>query len=216
MTHPIIANRWKTIYNRLMARARHRGKIEGYLEQHHIEPKSVGGTNTKANLVYLTAREHLIAHKLWYRMEFDLLRKKKAAAALWAMVALKNTTSTAQRIIPSSHDFEFARKALTESKKNIPRTKAVKDKISQSLVAYFKENGCHNKGRSYEHLSGEERSRIFGAGNLGRVQSQQEKDKRASSNRKPRSLEAIENIRAGALKREQAKREKRNAGKRTS
>ncbi len=35
-----------------------------YVESHHIVPKSLGGTNSKSNLVYLTAKEHFVAHKL--------------------------------------------------------------------------------------------------------------------------------------------------------
>ena len=33
-------------------------------EQHHIVPRSCGGSNNKENLVYLTCREHFIAHLL--------------------------------------------------------------------------------------------------------------------------------------------------------
>ena len=40
--------------------------IDGYCEVHHIVPKSLGGDNSKSNLVKLTARQHYIAHwMLW-------------------------------------------------------------------------------------------------------------------------------------------------------
>lgn len=35
-----------------------------YTERHHIVPRTYGGDNTAANLVHLTAREHLICHLL--------------------------------------------------------------------------------------------------------------------------------------------------------
>ena len=35
-----------------------------YKEKHHIIPKCMGGTDDKQNLVYLYAKEHLVAHKL--------------------------------------------------------------------------------------------------------------------------------------------------------
>ena len=38
--------------------------LECYTEKHHIIPKSMGGLDTKENLVVLTAREHYIAHLL--------------------------------------------------------------------------------------------------------------------------------------------------------
>jgi hypothetical protein len=36
----------------------------GYVEKHHIIPKCLGGTDRKDNLVYLSAREHYVAHQL--------------------------------------------------------------------------------------------------------------------------------------------------------
>jgi len=42
-----------------------REKYKGvYYEEHHIKPRSLGGKNTKANLVLLTPREHFLAHYL--------------------------------------------------------------------------------------------------------------------------------------------------------
>ena len=35
-----------------------------YYEKHHIKPRSLGGDNSKENLVLLTAREHFLAHYL--------------------------------------------------------------------------------------------------------------------------------------------------------
>lgn len=54
---------YQKIYNQIVNRARSR-KLEGYVERHHILPKSMGGSNAKENLVDLTAREHFICHVL--------------------------------------------------------------------------------------------------------------------------------------------------------
>jgi hypothetical protein len=51
-------------YNSLILKAQHREKPKEYCEQHHIVPKSLGGTDEKNNFVFLTAREHFIAHLL--------------------------------------------------------------------------------------------------------------------------------------------------------
>jgi len=40
----------------------------GYSEKHHIKPRSLGGDNTKENIVSLTAREHFICHFLLAKM----------------------------------------------------------------------------------------------------------------------------------------------------
>lgn len=39
-------------------------KPQGYSERHHVQPKCLGGQDTEENLVYLSARCHLLAHWL--------------------------------------------------------------------------------------------------------------------------------------------------------
>ena len=75
-------NKYQKWYDQLIDRARNR-TIEGYVERHHIVPKSLGGTDEKSNLVKLTAREHLIAHMLLPRF---VENKKPMWHALWCMV----------------------------------------------------------------------------------------------------------------------------------
>ena len=41
--------------------------LDGYFERHHITPKSMGGANNFGNLIYLSARCHLLAHWLLMR-----------------------------------------------------------------------------------------------------------------------------------------------------
>lgn len=55
---------FQLIYNNLIEKATKRQIVDGYSEQHHILPRSVGGTDETDNLVELTAREHFIAHLL--------------------------------------------------------------------------------------------------------------------------------------------------------
>jgi hypothetical protein len=190
-----------------MGRAKTRSRPDCYCEEHHIEPTSVGGQNDKNNLVWLTAREHFVAHQLWVRFETNSERLRKAQNAFWAMAVLRNKTSTNQRKKPTSRQFASARIAMVEARTAKARSSETKAKVSSSLKEHYQVHGCKNKGRNFDHLTSEERSAIFGVGNLGRKQSQEEKDKRATSNRKPRSAQAKENIRIGALKREEAKRQ---------
>jgi hypothetical protein len=40
--------------------------INGYSEKHHVLPKSMGGNDASSNIIYLTARQHFVAHwMLW-------------------------------------------------------------------------------------------------------------------------------------------------------
>jgi hypothetical protein len=63
----LILDKWVRVYCQLMM---HRIKTPpaGYSEQHHILPKSMGGSNNASNLVRLTGREHFVAHLLLARI----------------------------------------------------------------------------------------------------------------------------------------------------
>ena len=56
-----------------------------YVEKHHVVPRSLGGTNAPDNIVKLTAREHLICHRLLIRMTVGV-QKSKMAFAAWRMI----------------------------------------------------------------------------------------------------------------------------------
>lgn len=77
---------YKKIYNNLIERAKFR-ELTTYKEKHHILPKCMGGNNTKENLVYLTAREHYIAHLLLVKIHPNVDGLK---IAVWAMINLSN------------------------------------------------------------------------------------------------------------------------------
>jgi len=58
---------YQKIYDQIITSAikesRHKGK-DVYFENHHINPKCMGGDNNKNNRTLLNAREHFICHKL--------------------------------------------------------------------------------------------------------------------------------------------------------
>ena len=55
---------YQNIYIRLIEHAKQRTVQTGYVEKHHILPRSLGGKDEIENMVSLTAREHFIAHLL--------------------------------------------------------------------------------------------------------------------------------------------------------
>lgn len=73
---------YEKIYNDLVESRRYRGAVKekGY-EVHHCIPRCLGGSDTIGNLVKLTLREHMLAHRLlvkflkgesFYKMNFAL------------------------------------------------------------------------------------------------------------------------------------------------
>ena len=77
------SNKYKKWYDAITIKGRVRDAlcslyqtIPFYKEKHHIIPQSLGGTNDKENLVYLTAREHFICHWLLVKMTEGEARSK--------------------------------------------------------------------------------------------------------------------------------------------
>jgi hypothetical protein len=82
-----INNKYTRWYYSIINRVETRN-ISGYLEKHHIIPKSFGGSNKKSNLVKLTVREHYICHLLLTKM----VTGKYRAKMVYALSLLKPKT----------------------------------------------------------------------------------------------------------------------------
>ena len=78
-------------------RARENGK---YYERHHIIMKSMGGTDDELNLVYLTAKEHFLAHWLLWRIH----RNRKTARAFFLMCILISENQKRVKIGGNAYD----------------------------------------------------------------------------------------------------------------
>lgn len=95
--------RW---YDNIIERAKSR-HLTGYKEQHHIIPRSLGGSNDKENIVPLTAREHYIVHLLLPYMVLDPAHKRKMWGALRCMTVMHYKTH--QRYAGSARFYEKAK-----------------------------------------------------------------------------------------------------------
>lgn len=82
-----------------------------YVEKHHILPKSMGGSNTKNNLVELTTKEHFVAHKLLVRFTKGESHKKMCFA-FRSMCHFKRENRTYHI---SSMDYERLKKDFSEN-----------------------------------------------------------------------------------------------------
>ena len=85
-------NKYTTWYTAITDRAQTR-KLEGYTERHHVIPKSLNGTDDKANLVDLTAREHFICHWLLTKMYTGEAKSKM----IYALNGMKRNGKFTQR-----------------------------------------------------------------------------------------------------------------------
>lgn len=92
---------YQKIYDSLIEKAKVRIDLEGvYYERHHILPKSLGGNNSKSNLVKLTAKEHFIAHLLLFKISKGK-DKVRMGYALHRMMFTNNSSQAIREKITS-------------------------------------------------------------------------------------------------------------------
>ena len=97
----------RNISNRELAR-----QTLGYIEQHHIIPKCIGGTNDINNLVFLTPKEHFMCHRLLVKMTTDKNRVKM----IYALHKMMSKNSNQKRIIFTSRQYQEIRSLIMSTK----------------------------------------------------------------------------------------------------
>jgi len=60
-------NKYRKWYDNIITNARTR-HTTGYVEKHHIIPRSLGGSDSESNIVSLSAREHVVCHMILTRI----------------------------------------------------------------------------------------------------------------------------------------------------
>jgi hypothetical protein len=110
---------------------------EGYAEEHHIIPKSLGGSDSPDNLVKLTAREHFICH--WLLTKCVEKNVEKMKYALWLMTTTENSLQERYKITPKKYEIIKKSLASTFSKQHTGRkmSEETKRKISETRKKKF-------------------------------------------------------------------------------
>uniref|UniRef100_A0AAU8HZ40 Homing endonuclease n=1 Tax=Rhizobium phage IG49 TaxID=3129228 RepID=A0AAU8HZ40_9CAUD len=125
-----IDNKWKKIYFQLVEKRKKEvlHRKDGYVEKHHVLPKSFGGDNSKENVIAFTAREHFILHRLLVRFTEGKWENKMRCALLML------GTSNGKRGVLSSRDYENARKEFSRMpspQKGKPLTEFQKERFTR-------------------------------------------------------------------------------------
>jgi hypothetical protein len=194
----MLENKYAKYYNLIINSARNR-TLEGYCENHHIIPRSLGGSNLKENLVRLTAREHFICHLLLTKMYLGDAKNKMIHAA-WAMATLENLNQKRYQI--NSRTYENLRiKYATLKSENL------KGKPGKTLSEETKRKiSKAHTGKKRKPMSEESKKRLsesMKGKNLGRKLSEERKQQISNSlkgkKRKPLSAETKEKLRLANL-----------------
>ena len=121
---------YKKVHDQIIDRAVLRGlnkkDIDYYTERHHIQPRSLGGSDQDDNLVLLSAREHFIIHWLLFK-----IYRNQSTAFAWNMMCMPMPTGKRQ----TSASYKYAREAFSAAQKGVPKADAHRAKISEALKA---------------------------------------------------------------------------------
>ena len=118
-----------------------------HYDKHHIVPRSLGGDNSKENLLLLTPKEHFIAHFLLWRIH----RNRSMAAAFFSMCNGKLKKAHGKQYHnPSSRAYAEA----VEAVRSIPMPEEIRKKHSlipwNKGVKYTEEQRKNMKGKTGE------------------------------------------------------------------
>lgn len=153
-TMEVFTMNYEKIYNQLILKAKIRSKITDILlEKHHILPRSLGGTNSKDNIVSLTTREHFIAHLLLVKMNRnDVIAHKKMTYALWWMSKTRNGLNGCK---VNSWAYAYAREKYIKlhPNKELERKKRFKENYEAGLYKYDNEKTSKGLKRFINQLT---------------------------------------------------------------
>lgn len=146
---------YQKIYdNLILSRGEQPLRQDEYYENHHIIPKCLGGSDDKQNLIYLTYREHFIAHWLLVKIHkthsginyafLCMLRKQSDGRILNSRMfeTIKKNFSKFKKLYctienpgKSENSRNAARKRMTE--KNPMTLHPEKNRTAQPIRVYF-------------------------------------------------------------------------------
>lgn len=85
---------YERIYKQLIEKRKITPATEGFINKHHIKPRHAGGTDDEDNLVMLTYKEHIFAHKLLYQIYKNYLD-------MYAYLLMSSRDEEAMRLLKS-------------------------------------------------------------------------------------------------------------------
>ena len=139
-------------YDALILKAKLRKTPNTYTENHHILPKSFGGTDDKSNIVKLTAREHYIVHLLLYGHYKRYGTEKEMSSTAYTLLYFLSTSTenrTPSRLnitAGNSKMFEGIKISLSKARKGKPLTELI------GVDGYTKYLEAHKRRRKYTDI----------------------------------------------------------------
>jgi hypothetical protein len=144
-----INNKYTHLYYRIILKAHFERRLKGdhYYENHHVIPKSFGGSDRRHNRVLLTYREHFLCHWLLIKMVDRIDRRKKMVTALNRMRQVGSDTQTKTT---TSWQYAVARKLFIQEVAGKPKTPEHREKIRAAHIGKPKKQPPRSQPMSQE------------------------------------------------------------------
>lgn len=171
----VVESKYSRWYEALVTKAQNR-TIDGYVEKHHVIPRSFGGSNGKSNLVYLSAREHYIAHALLWKMQFPAPYHQKMSYAVRLMMSTASSGKNLREYKCHSRLYESVKQEFSQYQSNnmsgnknpFYGKKHTKESINKALRTK-KETGNHGCKFKPGHKLSAETIKKISIANTGRT-----------------------------------------------
>ena len=151
-----IKNKYYFIYYNIIEQSKSRN-INGYIEKHHIIPKSLGGTNDKSNIAILSAKEHFICHRLLPkfttgRAQLSMLR------AVWRIthISIKN-----QHLLITPEQYKKLKIKAAEAQSTLMTGVPKSSNHIANMKKAFKGRSSAFKGKKHTEENKERHSRML-------------------------------------------------------
>lgn len=103
----------------------------GYTECHHIIPRSLGGSNSKSNIVRLTAKEHRLVHILLPKMVKTKKHTKSMWYALWMIIRAENNYQ--KRNLSKGTFYQLAKEEIAKATSKLHKNKFISFETKQKM-----------------------------------------------------------------------------------
>lgn len=180
-----LQNKYTSCYYNIINAAKSRGIVTSYTEKHHIVPKSLGGNNSKNNLVKLSAREHYLCHLLLPKMTTGVARQSMWHA-LWKITNQERPGQTRYKVSARRYELIKSLNASALRERNLGKIGANTGKKFSAETRKKMSDAAKGRKPSPQAIAA---SRTATTG------------KSPSNKGKPMSQEQKEKIRQGALRR---------------
>jgi hypothetical protein len=171
-----IKNKYYRWYSSIVERAKIRQLI-GYTEKHHIVPQSLGGSNSKNNLVNLSAREHFICH--WLLTKCVSTNVEKMKYALWLMMNMQNNHQT-HRYKVNSRTYQRLKEELSTTFSNQHKGRIMSEETKKKISETRKRKIAEGSLKVNEN---KEKYKIIAQKKIGKKLSDETKNKISNGNK---------------------------------